>query len=133
MMKKEENAINIMRKACFADDMFPLLWNKNKLTAVRSMEIKIGRIMKWLKDSGMLVNESKTDLCLFHRGDTTPITIKLNGKNIKSNKSINVLGIIFDAKMQWSDHIAHAIKRSNKALNAIKLIQKNTKRSSLDL
>ena len=39
-------------------------------------------------------------------------------------QSINVLGLIFDSKMQWSDHIAHAIKRSMTAPNAISLIRK---------
>ena len=45
-------------------------------------------------------------------------------KTITSNKSINILGLIFDSKLQWSDHIARTIKRSTKALNAIKLIKK---------
>ena len=31
--------------------------------------------------------------------------------------------MIFDSKLQWSDHIAHAIKRSTKALNGVKLIR----------
>ena len=95
---------------CFADDKFPLAWNKDKSDLVLIMERKLRRIMDWLKDSGMKVNESKTDLCLFHRGDSTPITLNLYGKMIKSNKSINVLGVIFDSKLQWADHIAHALK-----------------------
>ena len=32
--------------------------------------------------------------------------------------------MVFDAKLQWSDQIAHAIKWSMKALNAISLIKK---------
>ena len=80
--------------------------------------------MAWLIDSGMKVNEAKTDVCLFHRGDTTPISLNINGNIIKSNNKINVLGVIFDSKMQWSDHIAHAIKRATGALNAIRLIRK---------
>ena len=88
------------------------------------MEVKLKRIVDWLKDSGMKVNESKTDLCLFYKGDSTPISINLYGKTIISNKTMNVLGVIFDSKMQWSNHIAHAIKRSMKALNAIKFINK---------
>ena len=88
------------------------------------MEIKLGRIMDWLRKSGMKVNESKTDLCLFYRRDNTPITITLYGQTIKSNKSMNILGIIFDWKLQWSDHISHSIKHSMKALNAIRLIHK---------
>ena len=88
------------------------------------MENKLGRIMDWLKKSGMKVNESKTDLCLFYRGDITPITVILYGQTIKSNKSINILGVIFDSKLQWSEHFSYSIKRSMKALNAIRLIQK---------
>ena len=80
------------------------------------------------------LNESKTDLCLFYRGDTTPITVTLYGQIIKSNKSINILGVIFDSKLQWSEHISHSIKRSMKALNAIRLIRKFfTKRELLSL
>ena len=78
-----------------------------------------------LLDSGMKVNESKTDLCLFHRGDSTPIISNLKGVTFNSNRTINVLGVIFESKLQWADHIAHAIKRSTKALNAIILIKKN--------
>ena len=46
------------------------------------MEEKLGCIMDWLRDSGMKVNESKTDLCLFYRGDTTPIVLNLNGTTL---------------------------------------------------
>ena len=89
------------------------------------------RTMDWLKDSGMKVNESKTDLCLFYKGDSTPISLNLYGKTIVSNKTMNVLGVIFDSKMQWSNQVAHAIKRSTKALNAIKLIKKNFNQQEL--
>ena len=37
---------------------------------------------KWLRDSGLKVNEEKTELCLFHRFDHHPITIVLSGKQI---------------------------------------------------
>ena len=109
---------------CFADDKFPLVWNSDKTALIKELEIKLTRIMNWLKDSGMKVNESKTDLCLFHRGDTQPISIKLYGKEIKSNKVMNILGVIFDSKLQWTEHVAHAIKKSMKSLNAIRLIRK---------
>ena len=51
------------------------------------------------------------------------IVIK-NGNILKSNKKINILGVIFDSKLQWSEHIAHAIKKATCALNAIRLIRK---------
>ena len=36
---------------------------------------------------------------------------------------MNVLGIIFDSKLNWNEHIATSIKKSNKALHAIRLIK----------
>ena len=88
------------------------------------MEAKLKNIMDWLTNSGMKVNEAKTDVCLFHRGDTTPISLNINGTTITSNTKINILGVIFDSKLQWSEHISHAIKRATGALNAIRLIRK---------
>ena len=79
----------------------------------------------------MMVNESKTCLCLFYYKDTTPIEITLNNVKIKSETKINVLGVIFDQKLQWSDHIAHCIAKSNKALSAIRLIKKYFNTSEL--
>ena len=98
------------------------------------MELKLKKIRDWLTDSGMRVNESKTNVCLFYKGDTAPITLNLNGNLVKLASKINVLGVIFDSKLQWSEHISHAIKRSNCALNAIRLIRKFfTKKELLQL
>ena len=53
---------------------------------------------------------------------------------VTSKKPINVLGVIFDSKLQWSDHISHSIKRLMNALNAIQIIKSFfTKPELLDL
>ena len=72
----------------------------------------------------MKVNEAKTTLCLFYHKDTTPIEINLNNIRITSCKTMNVLGVIFDQKLQWSEHIAHAISKANKSLVALRMIKK---------
>ena len=63
----------LKNKTCFADDKFPLVCNRNKLELVGMMDVKLKCIMEWLRDSGMKVKESKTDLCLFHRGIQLPL------------------------------------------------------------
>ena len=73
--------------------------------------------------NGMKVNGSKTELCLFHKSNTAPIKILINSNEVTLKKSINILEVIYDSKLQWSDHIAHTIKRSMNALNAICLLQ----------
>ena len=97
-----------------------------------SIEVtKLERIGCWLGKSGMKVNESKTSLCLFSCMDTAPIEVVFNGAVIRSKTNINVLGVIFDQKLQWTDQIAHCIAKSNRSLVAIKMIKKYFNTSEL--
>ena len=106
---------------------FPAVWNKDRHVLANLLVSKLERIALWLTKSGMKVNELKTSLCLFHNSDVRPITIVFNGGEIKSKKNINVLGVIFDQKMQWSDHIAYTVLKSNKAFNAVRLLKRHFK------
>ena len=43
---------------------------------------------------------------------------------VKSMKSMNVLGVEFDSKLTWSNHIAKQINKAKSALHAINMIKK---------
>jgi hypothetical protein len=64
----------------------------------------------------------KTELCLFIQRDVAPITINLGNNQIILKKELNVLGVIFDSKIQWSNQVNSLILKSDKALSSIKLI-----------
>ena len=49
------------------------------------------KITKWLRDSGLVLNEAKTDLCLFNRSYLRQIQLDFNGSVIKSLPQINML------------------------------------------
>ena len=64
--------------------------------------------MKWLTQSRMKVNESQTDLCLFYKQNTAPITVdikreksvakvrikaKLNNQTVESKNHFNVVNL----------------------------------------
>jgi hypothetical protein len=114
---------DLLKLTNFADDNFVIRWNKCMTALISNMEKDLEIMTKWLKDSGLKVNESKTELCLFHRKDCPKITIRLNLKTVSSNASMNVLGITFDSKLQWSQQVANVVKKSAKALHAIRLIR----------
>ena len=89
-----------------------------------NMQKRLEMIVKWLKDSGLVVNEKKTELCLFHRNDSQLVSVRINDQTVYSKKSMNVLGVVFDCKLSWSEHVAHAIKKSNKSLCALRFLKK---------
>ena len=108
----------------FADDKFILRTNHEKGALVSNMEKSLETITKWLTQSGLKVNQTKTEICSFYKNDTSPVTVKIGEASIISKKSINILGVIFDSNLKWSEHINSAIYKANKSLNAIKLIMK---------
>ena len=108
----------------FADDNYVVETGQNKSSVLKTLENKINQILKWLKDSGLKVNESKTELCVFHQVENTEGELIIDGVYIKSKNEMNVLGITFDCKMQWIPQVSRAIKGANKSLQAVKLISK---------
>ena len=77
-----------------------------------------------MKDSGLKINENKTELCLFHRNDHAPISITINDAIITSKTSMNFLGVQFDSKLSWSDHVNKTINKAKSTYHAINLIKK---------
>ena len=67
-----------------------MVTNKNVQNMIRDMEFKLEMILKWLKDSGLVVNEEKTEICLFYKRDHPNIEITINNKVIKSKSQIMI-------------------------------------------
>ena len=52
------------------------------------------------------------------------VTISLKGRQHQTKNQIKILGIIFDTKLTWTEHVKYAIAGANKAKQALKLIAK---------
>ena len=101
------------------------------LVLLREMREKLERITKWLTNSGMKVNDGKTELCLFHRKDQPPVTITVNNQILKSKPHMNVLGVTFNSKLNWQEHISKTVVKSKKSLQAISIIKKHFDQNEL--
>ena len=113
----------------FADDTFILRIGSDMGLVIRSMEKSLAVIIKWMKQSGLKINESKTELCVFYKHEIAKPTINIGNNLVAAKDFINVLGVIFDMTLSWSKQVQSAVTKANRALNALKLIRKyfNTK------
>ena len=106
--KKVLNAIlvspllDLVNLTNFADDNFILEFNSKIIDLIVNMEENLEIITKWLKDSGLKVNENKIEICFFHRNDAQKINLILQDQTIRSKSTMNVLGVIFDSKLNWN-------------------------------
>ena len=113
----------------FADDMFIPRSGRDLKTLTRDMEISLDNISSWYNKSGLVVNCAKTEVCLFYKSDVVSVSVMVGNDRIITSKQMNVLGIIFDSKLQWNAQVSSCLKKANKSLCALKLISKyfNTK------
>ena len=107
-LKSSLVAVNI---TLFAEDNYTLVWNKHRSDLAEAMKTKLEFIIGWLEDSGLKVNASKTEMCLFHRKDQPPIEITLTTQTINSKTNMNVLGVSFDSKLNWQFQIENWITK----------------------
>ena len=114
---------DLLKLTTFADDNFIIRWNTCMEALINDMQKDLESMTKWLRDSGMKVNEAKTEICVFHRMDCRQISMTINQIPIKSVNSMNVLGVQFDTKMNWSQQVNKCVKKAKTALHAIKLIK----------
>ena len=108
----------------FADDMFIPREGSILTTLVHDMEDSLDSISKWYSQSGLVVNQSKTEICLFYKTDIESVEVTVGTERIKTLKEMNVLGVTFDSKMQWNSHVCKCLKKANKSLCALKLISR---------
>ena len=58
----------------FADDNYMPKVNSVLPQLIIDMEKTLEAMTKWLRKSGLVVNQAKTDLCLFYKKDQCPLT-----------------------------------------------------------
>ena len=102
---------DLQKLSNYADDNFVIRWNSNINDLIADMQSDLEAMTKWLRQDDLSVNESKTEVCLFHRNDTRLITLNINKTLITSFPHINVLGVIFDSKLQWNEQVSKTIKK----------------------
>ena len=84
-------------KECALKECECAQWNANRKRLQLTETLQIAT--KWLTDSSLKVNDSKTKLYKFHKNDTSQVEIILNNIVIKSQNLMKVLGVEFDSKL----------------------------------
>jgi hypothetical protein len=67
----------------FADDMYVPKVNCLLPELIKDIEKSLEAITKWLRDTGLIINQSKTFLCIFYKRETAHITLKMGDERIK--------------------------------------------------
>ena len=85
--------------------------------AVWMVTEKTEGVINWMQSSGLKINESKTEVCIFHRSNSNIINITINNSQISTTNTMNILGILFDSQLKWNQQYSKATKEANSNIN----------------
>ena len=77
------------------------------------------KILEWAQNNKLKFNENKSKVMLMsrrRRRERKEIKIYVHNKSLKQDKSIKYLGIIFDDKMTFRDHINYIEEKCTKLI-----------------
>ena len=108
----------------YADDSYTIVSDKIKDSALKNLGETLSRLSLWFKDSGLKVNENKTEITIFHKNNCHQQEIIINGAVIRTKETIKVLGITMDSTLSWHEHVNNAVNKIQSKIHAIRMIQR---------
>jgi hypothetical protein len=121
----------------YADDtqLLHASYPSNISAAVSELENDFERISAWASSNLLKLNAGKTEFVAFH-GSHMPIdqiTLNLNGQQVKSKKTVKLLGVVFDETMTFSAHGDYIAGKVTGFLRMLGHCRKKIPRSTLIL
>jgi len=115
----------------YADDNYQISFDKDLMATLGKCKMKSEFLVDWLSNSGLKVNESKTEICIFYKQELQKQKVIIKNYEIESKKELKVLGLTFDSKLTWSAQVNQSISKSRQSLHAIRLLSKYFNRDKL--
>jgi len=95
---------------------------------VDELKVKIQRsaniLTTWFKASGLVVNETKTEFCVFHKTKKIRCQIEIGETAIQSKNEIKALGVTLDLNLTWESHINQTTKNCQKVNSGFRILKK---------
>ena len=97
--------------ASYADDNTPYVIADNIDGVIQSLEEASEILFKWFNDNLMRINADKYHLLV---STNNTVKIKIGNFDITNSKSEKVLGVKFDHKLSFDDHISELCKKASR-------------------
>ena len=117
----------------FADDTNVFLNDKDINKLFQNIEFELSKLYNWLLVNKLTLNLAKTHFMVFHKSKHKwyNIDIKINNVRIEQVKHTKFLGVIFDDRLDWSNHISYINTKIAKGIGIICRAKKYFSRSAL--
>lgn len=108
-------------RSLFADD--GELWKRgrNILHNNGKMQEAINKVEQWVYDWGF--KAEKINMVVFTQKRVLPeMSLKMDGRSLERVNVFKFLGVLFDSKLTWAEHINKIVGKCQKILNIIRCL-----------
>ena len=114
---------NEVDTSLFADDSMLSKAGRSLPSLVSSMQKALDAVQVWCESWGFKISVDKTVAVLFtKRVKMAPFSLTIAGKPIKIEKSAKFLGLVWDGRLSWKDHIDFVTAKCQKRLNLMRSV-----------
>jgi len=116
MINDLPNDITETETTLFADDSCLFKSGRNLDFILHKMQNSLDKLVEWCDLSGFKnINGKKTVAVLFtHRRDHIDGIFRINGSPVKVERKAKLLGIVFDSRLTWNDHVNYVEEKCKK-------------------
>ena len=109
----------------YADDNTIAYFSKSMPVLVNTLEKETGVALPWLENNEMIANPEKfhTKLLRNNQTNTSGEPININGKMIKSEETVKLLGVTLDYRLDFDPHTSNICKTAAAQLNVLKRLK----------
>ena len=100
----------------YPDDNTPYIIADEIDGVIKSLEEASEILFKWFNDNLMKINADKCHLLV---STNNTVKIKIGNFDITNSKSEKLLGVKFDHKLSFDDHISELCKKASRKINAL--------------
>lgn len=125
MINDLSEVIKNVQLSLFADDSATYKSGKNLKFIMKEIQRNIDQIQTWCQTWGFKISTEKSCTVIFtnkkqQANSMKPITI--NGKEIKTEQKVKFLGMIFDDRITWEEHVKYIASKCKKRLNLMRCL-----------
>ena len=98
---------------CYADDLKLIAIGQNENVAAGRMQTALNILVEWTKKNNLQFNVDKTKALLFTRKNRyNRPELKIGDKTIEYVHEFKYLGVTFDQKLKWNQHVETQVKKA---------------------
>ena len=107
--------------ANYADDSTPYTTSNDIETLLDILQKNTVKLMQWFTENYMKSNNDKCHLIVSSPDD---VSIEIGCNEIVNEKSVKLLGVIIDQKLNFCEHVTHLCRKASIKLHALARISK---------